>query len=563
MTRAPVEFAAPQNMGLWERPENLRLLVVDASYLVHKAYHSPGARDLRSPEGLPTGTIQGFTRDLVRAIARQSPTHLVVAFDSSTGVNARRAICPAYKSSRPTKPADLIWGAGWCKWVAARLGAEVLEDDDLEADDLIASAVAQVRGWPSPPSAVILTGDKDLAQLVRTGVTVWDAKASPRDARAIAGDMGVAPELLGDLLAIAGDSSDDVPGVTGVGVKGAAQLLAIAGSLEALIEGRWTAEAMGKLAPKAQMVMDQREAALMSAELVRLRVVPMPKIPGRVYPNEAELAAFFSALGTRPLLTDLGLGAHSVDPDLRAQILAALVVSYGQPGGAPPPAHPDGALAEGQAQAGVESQQPEAAPEPAGEPQELRAQEPLPLSRTVQPTAPGASVGARLREMRKAAGLTMGDAAARLGVTVSQISDLERDQCPPDPAAVVALAHLYGADLDLEGDDGAGLEELPGMAPADLFDPPPEEERAPVPDLVFGDCPGLTHVMTPAAAVQIAERLAARLGPDYQVEVECGAVISVRGGGYGLVTRCMSRPGDTPDGVAAELARLAASRRVT
>lgn len=569
--KAPYELAAPQNKGLWARPENRRLLVVDASYLIHRAYHAPGAKDVRSPDGLPTGALQGFTRDLARAVSRMNPTHLAVAFDCPASPEARRALHPAYKSSRPPKPADLLWAIPWCQWIAAQMGAVPLDAPHLEADDLIASAVAQVRAWPGPPTVVILTGDKDLAQLVGPGVTVWDMKGNPRDARDVEGDMGVKPGQIADLLAIAGDPSDDVPGVRGVGIKGAAQLLAIAGSLEALVEGRWTAEAMGKLAPKAQAVRDQREVALLSAELVRLRVVQMRPLAARVYPKEKNLAAFLRALGARPLLTDLGLGAldpddHDLVEEIRSELSAELLASYGSVGGARGDAHPV-EQSELSAEVAPEQVQPEPAPEDASPPQTPEELQPPLLVRRERTEAAEVSVGARLREARKGAGLTMGDAAKRLGVTVSQISDLERNQCPPDPSTVATLARLYGGDFEDLAGGVVIADELPPleMAPADLaFDPfpPLEEERSDMADLVFGDCPGLNHVMTPTAAVEIADRLRHRLGPDYQVEVQSGVVISVRGGGYGLVTRCMSRPGDTPDGVAAELARIATSRRV-
>lgn len=208
--------------------------LVDGSLYVCRAWFSQ-APDVSDADGAPAHAAHGFMRFLLDLLERARPSHLVVAFDESLNSSFRNEIYPDYKANRPPAPADLLRQFAACREIAHALGATVLADTRFEADDLIGSALAQLRreGF----RGVIVSADKDFGQLVGEGDELWDPPRNLRwDMAGVKGRLGVHPHQVADFLALTGDAVDNIPGVPGIGAKTAAILLAHFGSLDALLE---------------------------------------------------------------------------------------------------------------------------------------------------------------------------------------------------------------------------------------------------------------------------------------------------------------------------------------
>ncbi|MDP9121042.1 MAG: hypothetical protein M3O15_06685 [Acidobacteriota bacterium] len=206
--------------------------LVDASPYIFRAHFSLPS-SIRSPEGARTGAVYGFVSFLLKLIADERPTHLGVAFDRNLNGSFRNDFYPPYKAQREEPPAELVAQLPACLEAAAALGAATFIDDRYEADDLIAtlSAALSRRGHRT----IVVSSDKDLAQLVSDSVTLYDfAKATRYTTLGVYEKFGVRPGQIPDLLGLAGDTVDNIPGVPGIGTKTAAELLAAYGTLEDL-----------------------------------------------------------------------------------------------------------------------------------------------------------------------------------------------------------------------------------------------------------------------------------------------------------------------------------------
>lgn len=204
--------------------------LVDASPYIFRAHFSLPS-SIRSPEGARTGAVYGFTSFLLKLIADERPTHLGVTFDRNLNGSFRNEYYPEYKAQREAPPPEIVAQIDPCLEVTAALGIATYIDDRYEADDLIATLCAGLTA--EGHGAVIVTSDKDLAQLVTDRVTLLDfAKETRYTPAEVADKFGVRPDQIADLLALAGDPVDNIPGVPGIGRKTAADLLAHFGSLE-------------------------------------------------------------------------------------------------------------------------------------------------------------------------------------------------------------------------------------------------------------------------------------------------------------------------------------------
>jgi DNA polymerase-1 len=212
-----------------------RIVLVDGYAQVYRAFH--GIPGLAGPQGQPTNALYGVARLLLKIDQELPHAFGAVIFDR--GRPARRMeLLPEYKATRAPMPDDLrAQLPSIHAWLAAA-GWPVLEDDGREADDLIAAIVQERAGRET----AILSHDKDLAQLVTEDGTVYLLKSGSKDGLeamghgAVLEKFGVPPNRLRDYLALLGDSSDNIPGVPGVGAKTAAALLAQFGSAEHLLD---------------------------------------------------------------------------------------------------------------------------------------------------------------------------------------------------------------------------------------------------------------------------------------------------------------------------------------
>ncbi|MCK9460875.1 MAG: DNA polymerase I [Proteobacteria bacterium] len=247
-------------------PEGTEILyLVDISSFVFRAYYS--VKGLSTARGEPTNALFGVANMLVSLFKDYEPSHVAVAMDSRTPT-FRREIYPAYKANRPPPPEDLKVQFPFVRELVEAFDLAVLQRDGFEADDLIATAArTAVR---SGLKVVVVSADKDLMQLVGPDVVMLDTmKEKLWDAAAVEEKWGVPPSLLGDLLAIGGDSSDNIPGVPRVGPKTAAPLLAEHGGLEQLLANL---DKLGSKALAARLA-EHAEAARMSRRLVELAEV--------------------------------------------------------------------------------------------------------------------------------------------------------------------------------------------------------------------------------------------------------------------------------------------------
>jgi DNA polymerase-1 len=281
-----------------------RLVVIDGSNSIYRAFFA--IPNLRAPDGSPTNAAYGFVTMLAKVLREEAPTHVAVASDPRGG-GFRREIYPEYKAGRDKQPEDLTAQLPLIQELCAAFGVPMLLAPDFEADDVIASLVANA---PEGGEVCIVSTDKDLMQLVRPGVELLDSTKGRRiDEAAVEERFGVPPSMLLDVRALVGDPSDNIPGVKGIGEKGAAKLIREFGSLDALL-----ASADEVKAKRAREALQQHaDEARLSRELSTLRT-DVPLEGGgwaglEVQPADtARLRALYEKLGFTRLLDTLDEG---------------------------------------------------------------------------------------------------------------------------------------------------------------------------------------------------------------------------------------------------------------
>lgn len=211
-----------------------RVLLVDASIYVFRAWHSM-PDTFEDAEGHPANAVHGFLRFLLDLLERSRPSHIAVAFDEALDSGFRNTLYPPYKANRDPAPPSLLRQFGQCRTACEVLGLATLSHPTFEADDLIGSLLQSLRR--DGMRGVIVSPDKDLAQLLDEGDTQWDLARDQRwDMHGVKERYGVHPHQIPDFLGLAGDAVDNIPGVPGIGAKTAAALLEHFGSLDALLQ---------------------------------------------------------------------------------------------------------------------------------------------------------------------------------------------------------------------------------------------------------------------------------------------------------------------------------------
>ena len=210
----------------------MTLHLVDGSGYIFRAYYA--LPPLTSPNGTPVGAVYGFCNMLHRLIEKVDGNRLLVIFDAGRRT-FRQDIYPDYKAHRAPPPDDLIPQFSLIREACEAFGVPSVELPGFEADDLLAAyAKASIN---CGDKTQIISADKDLMQLLRPGVTMWDPmKNRPIDERVVFEKFGVTPDKVIDVQALCGDSSDNIPGVPGFGPKTSAELIQTFGSLENLLE---------------------------------------------------------------------------------------------------------------------------------------------------------------------------------------------------------------------------------------------------------------------------------------------------------------------------------------
>ncbi|MDH3626199.1 MAG: DNA polymerase I [Acidobacteriota bacterium] len=212
------------------KPKTLTL--IDGTAQIFRAYFA--IRGLTGPNGQPTNALYGFTTMLRKMLKDGNPTEVAVAFDLP-GPTFRHERFPQYKANRPPAPEDLIVQIPRVGEICEALGVQLLQLEGYEADDIIATLARQ--GTAEGRRVVIVSSDKDLMQLVNDDVTMFDPGKDRRlDPAGVTNAFGVPPDQVLEVLALMGDSVDNIPGVPGVGEKTALEMIRTHGSLESVIE---------------------------------------------------------------------------------------------------------------------------------------------------------------------------------------------------------------------------------------------------------------------------------------------------------------------------------------
>lgn len=207
------------------------LYLLDISSYIYRAFHA--IRGLATSQGFPTNAAFGVTNMLLKVLRERQPQYLALAFDSKAPTFRHREY-PEYKAHRPPMPEELVMQLPYIEKIIEGLSLPRVVRDGYEADDLIATLVREARDKGF--EVVIVSGDKDLLPLVQAGVVMWDPMKDVRfDPAAIQEKYGVSPPELVEVKALAGDPSDNIPGVPGIGEKTALKLIARYHSLDNLL----------------------------------------------------------------------------------------------------------------------------------------------------------------------------------------------------------------------------------------------------------------------------------------------------------------------------------------
>ncbi|MEQ1752944.1 MAG: DNA polymerase I [Micropepsaceae bacterium] len=274
------------------------LYLIDGSGYIFRAFHALPPLTRKS-DGLPVGAVSGFCNMLFKLLqdtkAGERPTHLAVIFDTSR-VSFRNEFFPEYKAHRPPPPEDLIPQFALIRDATRAFGVPSVEMEGFEADDLIATYAEQASKVGA--FVTVVSSDKDLMQLVVDGKVELQDPVKTKAIRSaeVLEKFGVTPDKVIDVQALAGDSTDNVPGVPGIGVKTAAELINIYGDLETLL-----ARAGEIKQPKRrESLLGNADLARISKRLVTLKTDVPVAVPisdfGVVEPDPRELAGFLKAM---------------------------------------------------------------------------------------------------------------------------------------------------------------------------------------------------------------------------------------------------------------------------
>ena len=308
------------------------VFLVDGSSFVFRAYFQSIRQDQKynyRSDRLPMGAVRLFATKLLQFVrdgaAGIKPTHLAIILDKSED-SFRREIYPAYKAHRPDPPADLVPQFPLMRETVRAFGMIPVEQDRYEADDLIATYARQAR--EAGADVLIVSADKDLMQLIEPGVAMYDPASGDREERRfgpaeVVEYFGLGADKVVDIQALAGNSTDNVPGAPGIGVKTAAQLIAEYGDLETLLarageikqpkrrEALTDPQNVERIRISKQLVTLARDVAVETP----LEALATPTLDGK------RLLGFFKAMElttlTRRVAEICGVEASSVEPDPR------------------------------------------------------------------------------------------------------------------------------------------------------------------------------------------------------------------------------------------------------
>src|SRR3954470_19755788 len=290
----------------------LRLFLIDGSSQMYRAYHA--IRGLTGPDGKSTNAVYGFVTMLRKLINDHRPEYIAASFDLA-GPTFRSDLATDYKANRAPMPGDLAEQIPWVHEACEAMGVPILTSRRYEADDVIGTLA--IKAAAVGFEVAIVTGDKDFFQLVHDGIKVYNPKEEGTwyDADGVRERFGVTPAQVVDVLALMGDSIDNIKGVPGIGEKGARDLIATYGTLESLLGH--APEVTNKRYREGLLA--HADDARQSRELARIRIdVPVEFDAESVrYRGVSQQRCFdlFSRLGFRSLVMEFAPTAQTIAKD--------------------------------------------------------------------------------------------------------------------------------------------------------------------------------------------------------------------------------------------------------
>lgn len=269
-----------------------KIYLIDVSAMFFRAFYA--IRSLTSPAGLPVNAIYGFLSMLIKLKKEDNPEYIVFCYDRKEP-SFRKEVYDAYKAHRTEMPEDLGVQIPYIKKLAELMGIPAYEAEGYEADDIIGTLARW--GKKENYEVFIVSGDKDFGQIVEDGIWLYDTMKDIRyDAAAVEKKWGIPPHQFIDYLSIVGDASDNVPGVKGVGEKGAVKLLQQFPTLEALYENLDQVESKSV----REKLIASKDNAFLSKKLVTICTdIPLDVSAEAIHLKpmmEAELRAFLAEL---------------------------------------------------------------------------------------------------------------------------------------------------------------------------------------------------------------------------------------------------------------------------
>ncbi len=282
-----------------------RLFLIDGSSYIYRAFYA--LPPLSTSFQLPTNAIYGFTSMMLSLIKKEKPEYLAIGFDAP-GPTFRHRAFPSYKATRPPMPEDLSKQLPYIREIIEGFQMPSLEVEGYEADDILATLAKKAQR--EFLRVFILTPDKDMLQLVTDRIYVWNpfVKGGIYDRKKVEEKFGVMPERIPDYLALLGDPSDNIPGVTGIGKKTAVRLIQEFGPVEKILASCDKIESQ----EIREKLLSCKEQILASKKLVTLDIhVPLSisweRCKRREF-NREKLATIFEKLEFKRFLKEMGEG---------------------------------------------------------------------------------------------------------------------------------------------------------------------------------------------------------------------------------------------------------------
>ena len=293
--------------------KNKTIYLVDGSSYIHRAYHA--IRHLANSKGLPTNAVLGFTKMILKLYEEKDPAFIAIVFDAK-GPTFRHRLYKEYKATRPPMPEDLVVQLPFIKQIVQSLNIKMIEMEGFEADDIIGTLARM--GEEQEYHVVMVTGDKDFRQLISKSVSMWDTMRDRfTDLKTFTKEYDLKPRQVIDFMGLAGDTSDNIPGVKGIGEKTAVDLIKEYETLESVYE-RLSEIKKKKLKENLE---ECKEDAYLSKKLVTIdRFVPIDTSIEELKagePKRAELSDIFRELEFRGLWDQFAPIQDSVETDYR------------------------------------------------------------------------------------------------------------------------------------------------------------------------------------------------------------------------------------------------------